>query len=274
MSKTLTLADLTEALKPINLALKQMKEERTQNDAQLHEIHNMAVENSTKLDLFSGHFASIMASLSSQPAPKKLAGRKGSAKKAPAKKTTKKSSKKGGDDENDENEDNDNPENDEDEKDENEKDENEKDGSDAEESGSKKKKTVKKAPAKKPVKKEPVKKTAKTTRKKEPAKKQTKLNKMQYFKKAFEDDPSTFDKFLTPKVKKTLDTENKEKFDSLEGDKLQKEKINVYYKYFRDNHSDELDKMRDAYVSENADGDAEEGEDAGDAEEGEDDGDE
>lgn len=271
MSKALTLADLTEALKPINLALKHMKEERTSSDARIDEIHNMAVENSTKLDLFNGHFVSIMTSLSSQPAPKKLVGRKGSVKKTPAKKTPAKKGKKttGGAGEDEDVDNADNVDNTED------ADVNVSDNEDGEvkdedtaleneESNSKKKsvKTTKKAPAKKPVKttkKEP---TKKTTKKKETTKKQSKINKMQYFKKAYEDDSTTFDEFLTTKVKKNIETENKEKFESLEGAKLQKEKINAYYTYFRDNHSKKLDEMRDAYIAEHANnsGDADEAE--------------
>jgi len=268
MSKALTLSDLAEALKPINLALKQMKEERTQNDTQLSEIHNMAVETSTKLDLFNGHFASIIASLAAQPAPKKLVGRKGSTKKAPAKKATKKG-KKGGDDDEPkeaseaEDKDEDAPEAEDKDEDTPEAEDKDEDAPEAEESGSKKKKVVKKAPAKKVVKKEPVKKTTKAAKKKEPAKKPAKLNKMQYFKKVFEEDSSTFDKYLTARVKKAVDAENKEKFDALEGANLQKAKVNAYYTYFRDNHGDELDKMRDAYVAENAEGDdADGGDDA------------
>lgn len=266
MSKTLTLADLNEALKPIHQAIKQMVLERTSSDVQVHEIHNISVAISSKMDVLEQQVGSLASSLTVQPVTRKLVGRKGAAKKPVVKKAAKGKGKgkKNEDDESkdlSENGDGDDAADDaaddaddvddavDDAVDENADTDESKDLSENAASDSKSKKsTVKKTVVKK-VAKEPVK---KSTKKESKPKKVAKMNKMQYFKNAYDTDEKQFAKYLTVKVKKTIDTDNKDVWADLEDDKLLGKRINAYYEFMRDNHGTDLELMRDKYMVETA----------------------
>lgn len=268
MSKPTTVHDLNEALKPLMLAIKQMKEEQTVNNSQINEIHQQSVATAIKLELFEQQLSSIQSNINGTPAaPKKLVGRKGSTKKPVVKKEVKGKGKKGDDEPTD-----DEPEEQADDADDVDADAvdtadvvgaaNTVDADDDTEtveaastaeidSDEEESKTTKKKVVKKPVVKVPTKKAAKAAPVKKAAPKIKKLNKMVFFKKVFEENENAFDEHLTAKIKKPIDTENKEKWSKLTGAALAKAKAIAYYPAIKD--SKWLDDMRDAYMLEHAD---------------------
>lgn len=67
-----------------------------------------------------------------------------------------------------------------------------------------------------------------------------KENIMQFFKRKYKESPDSFDEYLTAAVKKKL----AEKNTKLTGDTITGEHLNVYYKYMKENHQAELEKMK------------------------------
>ena len=209
MSRTVTLADLSEALKPLSDAVRCLREEQGMCNTQLSEVYNMVTNISTKMDMID------------QRRFEDVPVKKTPAKKTPAKKTPVKTAVES-------------------------KAENATDTDDAADTEVPETKTPAK---KTPAKKTPAKKTAtaavdadadvdneaetdtksaadtdadetetlkKTVPKKPAARKQAKapvkkervLNKMEFFNKMYDEDETYFDTYLTPKIRKEIAAEN------------------------------------------------------------------
>jgi hypothetical protein len=221
----ITLADLNDAIRPLIEALNKI-------NLQQSEMYQMITNISVKLDAVEQK--AEQASESNRSAPKKLVGRgkTSSTKKATTKKATTKKSKK--------------TEESEDEVEEEEVVEVVEEDDEEEEE---KKAPVKKAPVKKaPVKKASTKKT--TTKKAETKKAPAKANIMTVFKLKFKENEKQFVKWLTPEIKKEIETENKDVWEELEGDELMTKRANVYYSYMKEHHEDVLKEFRDKYAKE------------------------
>ena len=66
---------------------------------------------------------------------------------------------------------------------------------------------------------------------------------MTIFKDEYKTNPSQFDKYLTAKVKKTIESEN-EKWSEMSGDALANAQRTAYYHYMKDNHDDVLESLK------------------------------
>lgn len=265
MSKSITLSDLNEALKPLIEAINKAREEQLSNSTQISEAHRMLADISIKLDAVDQSVTTVSAA-STRTTGKKLVGRKGAGEKKPAKRGTKKVAEPV--DDVDPADDDAEPAEPADDAEPVEEDSGNVDTVE-EETAVKPGKVVKKAAPKKTVAK-PVK-TAKATKKAAPAApKKKQFNKMNFFKKEYEADDTQFNKVLTKKVRDKVEAEkeNVEKLAGLEGDGLKKARANIYYHYLKDNNPDVLENLRTKFDAENAadTGDAEPTEDAVDEE--------
>lgn len=267
MAKPITLADLNHALKPIMEALDMLRGER----AWMAETHALVTNMSVKMDSLEQLTGATLSEVS-KPVTKKSTGRKPAAPKkaAPKKATSKKVAptrkapvKKGSKADLDADVDADVNQADETDKDAdasadvdveadvdadvdvdaNQADETDKDA-DADTSADinvtpKKAPPKKAAPKKAAPKKAPLKKAAP---KKVAA---PRLNKMTIFRDEYKTNPSQFDKYLTAKVKKTIESDN-EKWGELSGDALANAQRTAYYHFMKDKHDDVLESLKTA----------------------------
>lgn len=235
-------SELTHALKPLIDSINQIRADVTGHSALLNEINAMLTALSVKSDVTEQTLGNVYDQVS-QPV-KKTAGRKPAVKKAPAKKPAAKKGKKT------------------DESDDEDKKDNGTDGESDEEKESKPKKAAVKTAAK------PTKKAGKKpAEKKAPA---SRTNKMILFKNQFKKDPNSFDKYITNKIKKELESANSEELDGLSDDKLQTKLASIYYQFIKEKHPAVLDDLKQQHAkseekaegAEDADGDADQEEDA------------
>jgi hypothetical protein len=262
--KSITLADLNEAIKPLIEAMNRMREECMSDSTQISETHRMVTSVSVKLDSLDQSVKSS-ATDGVRAAPKKLVGKKKGAvaKKPAAKKPAKRGAKKVAEpaDEADEPDAGD-PEEDVAEDDDAEptaaEDDDaeptaEDDAEPAEEDADSKKPAKaagKKTVAKAPVKKAPAKKATKAP----PVEKKKQFNRMNFFKKEYEADDKQFNKVLTAKVRAKVEAEeeNAKKLDGLEGEARKRVEANIFYHYIKDNNPDVLEGLRAKFDAENA----------------------
>lgn len=252
MAKAITLADLNAALKPIIEALNKLREDQTSNSSQVSETHSMITNLSVKMDTLEQTTGATLSEVS-KPVTKKATGRKPAApKKAPKKAPMKRGAKaKTTEAEDTEDVDPDPAAVDAEDTDPaadtgdadpaavdtEDADPDADDASPADTTDTSKK--SKKLPVKKAVVKKAVKKAAP---KKVAA---PRLNKMTIFKDEYKTNPSQFDKYLTAKVKKALESEN-EKWSEMSGDALANAQRTAYYHYMKDNHDDVLESLKAA----------------------------
>ncbi len=263
MAKSITLADLNNALKPIIEAINKLREEQGSTSTQVFEMHSMVTNVSVKMDTLEQTAGATLSEVS-KPVVKKAttrkstAGRKTAAKRAPTKRGTKAAAPAADeanpaaddDAEADPAADDDaeaDPAADDDAEAANDDDADPADGDDT---PAPKKAAVKKAAVKKAA---APKKTApkKAVPKKAAAAKKTtvaRLNKMTIFKNAYKEDPSKFDKYLTAKVKKTIETAN-DKWQGKSGDALTTAQVSAYYHHMKDNHDDVLEELKAAIAA-------------------------
>jgi hypothetical protein len=245
-------AVLNEQLKPLIEIINRLKEEQSGTNTQLSCISQMLTNVCSKLDAHDQTIHFAITDAVKKAAPKKLAGK---GKNVSAKKTTKKPQVRKGVKKNNEDED----EVTEDAADEiadevaDEAEEADEVADETEEKKTKKpivrKSVQKKTAAKLPTKKAVVKKPVKT---------KTNPNIMSIFNTAFREDESQFDKCLTPKVKKEIESNNKDEWKDLEGEALFKARSKTYYNYIRANHSQVLKDLKEAFTKERVEDDAEE----------------
>jgi hypothetical protein len=72
---------------------------------------------------------------------------------------------------------------------------------------------------------------------------------MAVFKLKFKENEKQFDKWITAKVKKEIESENKDVWEGLEGDELSNKRLAVYYNYMKENHKDVLEDFKNKYNS-------------------------
>ena len=251
---SISIADLNTALKPLIEAINRLREEQTATSSQVTEIYQVVTSLSIKFDCVDQTTAHTLDELSKVTSKKgstrKPAAKKPAAKKPAAKKTGTRRSKKT---------------NDEDAADEVVADEGTDDAVVGEDTADdtaddkQEEKEYKKAAVKtdkQSVKKTlPKKVTVRTsTKKPQPVSRNSKMN---IFKKAFKEDPDQFNEVLTSKVKKDIETENKEKWSSLNTTQLENAKISAYFHYIKDNHSDYMENINPAIESNNEDNESE-----------------
>ncbi len=264
MSKSLTLADLEEALAPIIRTLTKLREEQNANSSQISEIHQLVSSTNTKIDTLdqtAGAAFEEVTKVTKKPAARKPAAKRPAAKKPAQKAPVKKPAKKSDDDPdaestepadtketedvmddlddsasagaNDRPNDSDAAEVAADNESDVDADEDEDDAAD-----SKKKSPAKKPPAKKAAvaKKPPAKKAAVA---KKPAA-APRSNIMTIFKNEFKTNPERFDEYLTDKVKKQI-VQATDNWD----DMSDADQCNEYYKYMKANHEEVLQMLKE-----------------------------
>jgi len=221
MAKALTLSELNAALKPIHDALTRLKEELTTHSTQVSEMHAMVTNISVKLDTLEQTAGATLSEIS-KPVVKKTAPRKAAVPRKPvtAKPPTKRGTRVTEEPVEDEAE-------------------AEEDAEPAEEDAEEEEPAtpVNKKAAVKIVTKPPSKAAAK-----KPA--PPRLNKMTIFKDAHKATPSKFDKYLTAKVKKSIDAANSEKWKDMSAEQLANAQRDAYYHHMKDNHNDVLEALK------------------------------
>ena len=80
------------------------------------------------------------------------------------------------------------------------------------------------------------------------AKAARKPNKMDYFRKMYDDDQTYFDEYITDKVKKQIAKDNKDAWAKLSGTKLYNTQRKAYYTYMTKNHETELQAGKEEYI--------------------------
>ena len=243
----ITINDLQMAIKPLMDAINKLREEQTGVNSQLSEVHQIVTGLSVKFDCVE-QAANQTFDEVGKNVTKKATSRKNNTKAAPKKSSAKKSTKKSNIAEPDDAEEDpaddvaddvaddaatevaagDNPTADE---------------VDDDASETKSNKPNDSAPTKLPVKKG----ISKKPMVKKPTAK--KVTKMSIFQKAYKDNSSLFKEQLTDKVKKQIENENKEKWESLSGAKLENAKIGAYFHYIKDNHDDVLEDLKQKYIA-------------------------
>lgn len=96
----------------------------------------------------------------------------------------------------------------------------------------------------------PAKKTIKRIikNKKKPAKKKRDPNKMEFFKKKYDENEDYFNLYITDDIKASIEKNNKTAWDKItDKKKLHVVKRSAYYNYMKDNHDSELQCMKKAY---------------------------
>lgn len=252
-NRPVTVSDLTEALRPLIEALNLMRTEQLGGTSQVSEIHRMTTDISVKLDAVDQNVTTAAAT-STRTTGKKLVGRKGAGDKKPAKRGAKKVVEPAEED--------DAPAEDE----EVPVEEEEVPVEDTPvKTGKSVKKTVKKTAPKAAAKQAA--KPSKPSKKATAAPKKKLFNRMNFFRKEFEQDESQFSKVLTKKVQTTVesDPENVEALKDLEDDALKRARANIYYHYLKDNKPEVLESLRAKFDAENA-AESNDTEDVGDAE--------
>jgi hypothetical protein len=265
-SKSLTMADLNSAIKPLIESMNRFRETQTGSDAMLNELSQMVTNIMVRLDAHDQTIHSAVTDAVKKAAPKKLAGKGKAAAKKTSKPQLRKGVKKQSEEENEEEAPEEVPEEQEEAPEEQETvlDEQEEAPEDQEEAPEDEKKT-KKIATKKAVNKVPVKKTAaKPTAKKAPAKKtakpktKTNPNIMTIFKNAFRENEGQFDKVITLKVKKEIESANAGAWSELEGESLLNARANVYREYIKNNHKQVLEGLKEAFAKKQAEEENEE----------------
>jgi hypothetical protein len=257
MAKPITISDLHAALKPIIEAINKLREETSSYTSEISEIHNMTTSISVKIDTLEQTAGATLSEVS-KPVVKKATGRKPATVRKPVVK--KAPTKRGGkpmdapqadldDQQADPDMDNlDDTQADADDAVEPDLDDDadnldeEADNVEAEEAEQSDDSSKKVAPKKVSVvvKKPAPKKTSVKAPVKAPLQR---LNKMTLFKDIFKSNPAKFDKYLTAKVKKSIDAEN-EKFKELSGESLATAQRSAYYTYMRTHHDDVLESLK------------------------------
>lgn len=226
-SPSITLADLNNALDPLIKAINYNRETSTSTNVQLSEIHQMVTSLSVKFDCIEQTVSQTSDELS-KVVTKKATGRKPAAKKsAIVKKPNAKKTAKKEDDDAEPAEEEEEPAPVDVEPDDVEDDE--------EESKKPKKASVKKS-------------TRKSTKK--PAA-PARINKMNLFKTTYKNNPNAFDKYLTAKIKKQIEEDEKREWDNLNGAPLENAIIMAYYNYIKTNHDDVLESLKKKIVESN-----------------------
>lgn len=256
MAKAITLADLNAALKPIIEALNKLREDQTSNSSQVSETHSMITNLSVKMDTLEQTTGATLSEVS-KPVTKKATGRKPAAPKKAPKKAPMKRGAKAKTTEAEDTEDvdpdpaavdaDDTGDVDADTADAEDADpaavDTEDADPDADDASPADTTDTSKKSKKLPVKKAVVKKAVKKAAPKKVA--APRLNKMTIFKDEYKTNPSQFDKYLTAKVKKALESEN-EKWSEMSGDALANAQRTAYYHYMKDNHDDVLESLKAA----------------------------
>lgn len=85
------------------------------------------------------------------------------------------------------------------------------------------------------------------TRAAKPATATRQINKMEFFKQRYSEDPKYFDEYLTPAVKTAVRSEHPE-WKSLSGDALVAEERKAFYSYMTKNHDKELIAMKTDWI--------------------------
>lgn len=112
-------------------------------------------------------------------------------------------------------------------------------------------KPVKRKPVKKTISKSSTKSTRSTKSKKSTEKKSRPINKCEFFKKMYAEDPDYFSTYITDEVKEEIHAENEDEWDDLPEDQLEKQKCTAYYHYMKDNHDSMLQAMKNSYIEDN-----------------------
>lgn len=212
--KVLTLSDLKTALSPLVDAIESLKNDTTTATAQILEIHQVCTNLSVKLDNLDQSIDTTTPAKKKRPPPKKPA-------RVPTKKNSAIDDVVASDDDDDATAKAD--------------DADDADNTDAEESDSSVRKPVKKVPSRK-------------TSAKKPAPVKRNPNKMDYFKKKFDEDPSYFDDYLNETVKADIANKHKSTWKNLSSDKLHVAHRKAYYEYMKNNHDDQLQAGKSAYI--------------------------
>jgi len=79
-------------------------------------------------------------------------------------------------------------------------------------------------------------------------KKTSKINKLEFFKMKYDEDPGSFDVYLTKEVKEQIAIDNEPKWRKLSPEKLAKSKRTAYYNYIKTHHDTELQSMKKSYI--------------------------
>lgn len=217
MSKSLTLTDLTRALKPLLDAI-------ASNGMQISEMHPMLTDLHTKMDLLDQNNEE-----SEEEPVKKVAKKKVVKKVLPKKRAAKKPAKRGIKTV-DEPEPEPEPEP-------------ESASGSEDESGS----DDEVVETKKPVK---LVKTTKKPKKTKVVKKPRLPNKMEYFNIMFDEDEDYFSTYITGDDVEQINADNEDKWEGLEGEPLRKARRTAYYHFMKDNHDNTLKIMKSAYHEE------------------------
>lgn len=248
----ITLADLNTALKPLIEAINRLREDNVASNTQTSEIHAMVTNISVKLDTIDQTTQKTLDE-AGKSAPKKAATRKPVGKKAATKKAPARRGKKADAEEADADAEEPAADDAEDAAEEPAIDDADDADDAAEDDSESKKPSKKKAPPKK-ASKAPAKKPTKASAKKPSA---PRVNKMTIFKDQYKKDETSFDKWLTAKVKKEIAEENAESWGKASGDALVAKKASAYYAYMNANHADVVDNLKKTHTAEEADDDGE-----------------
>jgi len=237
------MCELKNALKPIVELLNKLREEHVSNSVQISEMHAMLTNMSVKMDTIEQTAGATLTDVSKLTV-KKTAVRKPAVKPAVRKPPVKRGKKATEDADHDTDvdqdvdQDADADQNTDVDADVDHDADSKAGDSDTDSKTDAKKETAKKLPVKKATtKKAPVKATA------------PRHNKMVIFKNMYKTDPSKFDKQLTAKVKKQLETENAEALEGLSNDGLNNQKLAIYYKYMAAKHDDILEEIKRAHIA-------------------------
>ena len=268
MSKPVTLADLTNALKPIIETMARLREEHMANKSQISEIHGMTTNISVKIDTLEQTTGATLSEVS-KPVVKKTIGRKPVAGRKPATskkpvirrgaKTTPQKDVEVPDDSitdgdtlegNDQKTDLEDAAEVDDQK--TELDDavavDADDGDIQDNTQEEIKLPVKKAEIKLPIKKAETKLPVKKSVTKKPAAKKPvtapRPNKMTIFRDVYKSNPEKFDEYLTAKVKNNINVENNKKWKDLQPEPLATAQRTAYYHYMKDNYNDVLEQLK------------------------------